>query len=74
MLREFHGTINASGLCSLGQSVPAESLNANAFPIWAILDDCAATQVIRELVSGNRIRALRLLEEFALSLGSEPNR
>lgn len=74
MLREFHGTINASGLCSLGQTVPTTQLCANALPIWAVLDDCAATRVIRELVAGNRVRALRLLEEFAYSLGSEPNK
>lgn len=78
MLRSFEGHIDASGLCSLrqndGDSGPLLSANLGrtpAVPFWAVIDTADATNIIRELLSGNRRRALVLLEEAAVTLGSK---
>ncbi|MCR9294079.1 MAG: hypothetical protein NXI32_15245 [bacterium] len=73
MLREFHGVINATGLCSFGQdgSWHSGACDGSRLSIWAIIEESKATEVIRELVGGHRQQALRLLEELATSLGTE---
>jgi hypothetical protein len=77
MLRAFQGIIDANGLRSLrqdeGRFLAIEpSRQASSIPFWAILDTSDATRVIRELLSGNRRQALKLLEEVSISLGSNP--
>lgn len=75
MLQAFEGIIDASGLCSLQQdgtkAVSRPLCGGNQVPIWEVLDTSAATQVLRELIAGNRRRALTLLETAAVSLGSK---
>jgi hypothetical protein len=77
MLQAFAGIIDANGLRSLrqdnGRIHPGRAdTEAASVPFWAILDTNDATRVLRELLSGNRRRALRLLEEASVSLGSDP--
>lgn len=77
MLQAFAGIIDASGLRSLqqdnGRIQPDSNESGTAsVPFWAILDTNDATRVLKELLSGNRRRALRLLEEASVSLGSNP--
>ena len=73
MLREFHGIIDATGLCSLGQSARSGRTHEACLPFWAVLDECSASDILHELLAGRRERALKLLEEFAVSLGTEPS-
>lgn len=75
MLQAFEGIIDATGLRSLRQDSNCRRVSScnesDAVPFWAVLESKVATQIIREILSGNRLRALRLLESSAVSLGSE---
>lgn len=75
MLQAFEGIIDASGLCSLRQDGSRSSFAAipqrSQIPFWAVIDSHSATQVLKELIAGNRRRALSLLEASAVSLGSK---
>ena len=77
MLRSFEGIIDASGLRSLRQDDGFLHLHAydegsgSKVPFWAVLDTEDATVILRELLSGNRRQALKLLEESAITLGSK---
>lgn len=75
MLQTFQGIIDAHGLCTLQQDEGALRLQVSetsqGVPFWAVLDHRAATRILRELLAGNRSRALRMLEERAVSLGSK---
>lgn len=75
MLYEFQGIIGRDGLRSFGQSAAtqdslAQISNATLVAFWAVVDSESATGILRELAYGSRRRALRLLEETAVSLGS----
>ena len=77
MLRSFEGIIDASGLRSLRQDDGFLHQHSNdegpsgKVPFWAVLDTQDATVIIRELLSGNRRQALKLLEASAITLGSK---
>ena len=77
MLRSFEGIIDASGLRSLRQDDGFLHQHSNdegsssKLPFWAVLDTQDATVILRELLSGNRRQALKLLEECAITLGSK---
>ena len=77
MLRSFEGIIDASGLRSLRQDDGFLHQHSNdegsssKLPFWAVLDTQDATVILRELLSGNRLQALKLLEESAITLGSK---
>lgn len=75
MLQSFEGIIDATGLCSLrqdGSRAPfAVDAKRNQVPFWAVVDTLSASQVLRELIAGNRRRALAILEASAVSLGSK---
>lgn len=76
MIQAFEGIIDGSGLCTLhqdGGSLRLHSADAKGerIPFWAVMDHRCAATIVREIFSGNRARALRLLEESALSLGSK---
>lgn len=75
MLQAFEGIIDVTGLRSLRQDSNRRCVlscnESDAVPFWAVLESKVATQIIREILSGNRLRALRLLESSAVSLGSE---
>ena len=77
MLRSFEGIIDASGLRSLRQDDGFLHQHSNdegsssKVPFWAVLDTQDATVILRELLSGNRLQALKLLEESAITLGSK---
>ena len=79
MLIEFKGAINSNGLCSFQQVCnDAERFDApeagqEQIQFWAVLEAEAATRVLRELIRGSRIRAMQLLDELAVSMGSQPN-
>lgn len=77
MLQAFAGIIDVNGLRSLrqdnGHTRPGSAdSEATSIPFWAILDTNDATRVLKELLLGDRRRALRLLEEASVSLGSDP--
>lgn len=78
MLQAFEGLIDANGLRSLRQGGGPARLDVDstseAVPFWAVLDTQAASQVLKELLAGNRRFALSLLEATAKSLGSIPPR
>jgi hypothetical protein len=75
MLQTFQGIIDARGLCTLQQDEGALRLQVSdasqGVPFWAVLDHRVASGILRELLAGNHSRALRLLEERAISLGSK---
>ena len=76
MLQAFEGIIDAGGLCSLRQDNGSDyrsnvSCSSERVQFWAVLDTQNATQILRELLAGNRRRALALLEETATTLGSK---
>ena len=76
MQQAFEGIIDASGLCSLRQDNRGDyrsnvSCSSMCVQFWAVLDTQCATQILRELLAGNRRRALALLEETATTLGSK---
>ena len=77
MLQSFEGIIDASGLRSLRQDDGFLHLHSHdegtggKVPFWAVLDTNDATTILRELLSGNRRQALKLLEESAITLGSK---
>ena len=77
MLRSFEGIIDASGLRSLRQDDgflhqhAYDEGSSSKVPFWAVLDTQDATVILRELLSGNRRQALKLLEESAITLGSK---
>ncbi len=76
MLTEFEGTINARGLCSFRESRESRSLSdlpakqSGLVAFWAVLELTSAIDILNELKTGGRSRALRLLEEVAVSLGT----
>lgn len=76
MLTDFEGFIDSHGLCTFQPSQSARSRSnrspepVRGIPIWAVLEAEAARQILRELQSGSRVRALRLLEELSFSLGT----
>lgn len=77
MLKSFEGIIDNCGLRSFQQAggslrLPPLDGGQDAVPFWANLDERFATAVLKELVAGNRRRALSLLEENAVSLGTIP--
>ena len=78
MLREFEGIINSTGLCHFQQTSDLKEHQDSMVPLeehvvfWAVLEVQAASCIMRELMSGSRDRALKLLEETAVSLGSQP--
>lgn len=80
MLKDFQGIIDSQGLRTFRQS--ASSITGEAavastgarVPFWAVIEEHAATSILREMMLGSRQRALRLLEEAAISIGSEPLR
>lgn len=78
MLTEFEGTIDAQGLrtfkrCSgnklrlVRRKSPSQSSNCVTF--WAVVESQSAVRISDELNFGSTARAMRLLEELALSLG-----
>lgn len=73
MLQAFEGMIDATGLCSFRQDGSRARIilsdNRNQIPFWAVVDIHSASDVLRELMAGNRRRALSMLEESAVSLG-----
>lgn len=75
MLQSFEGIIDATGLCSLrqdgGRAPFAVDANRDQVSFWAVVDTHSASQVLRELIAGNRRRALVMLEASAVSLGSK---
>jgi len=77
MLTEFEGTFNARGLCSFQESRDARSLpcqpaiQSGLVAFWAVLELTSAIDVLNELRTGGRRRALRLLEELAVSVGTQ---
>ena len=75
MLREFQGIIDWNGLTRFDQRsehlrVRGSELPPSAVPFWAVIEAQAATQILKELLLGHRQRALRLLEESAVSIGT----
>lgn len=77
MVLDFEGIIDARGLQALQQcsdSLRLPSRRGAAVRFWAALDHRLATQVLREMLAGDRGRALRLLEEFCVAIGSKPDR
>lgn len=79
MLSEFRGIIDSEGLRSFRQCCDADGAPARAdstelpyphVPFWAVVETATATCIIRELLTGSRKRALRMLEESALTIGS----
>ena len=80
MLKDFQGIIDSQGLRTFRQS--ASSITGEAdiastdarVPFWAVVEERAATGILREMMLGSRQRALRLLEEAAVSIGCEPLR
>jgi len=78
MLREFEGIINSTGLCHFQQTSDLKKRQdllvspEEHVVFWAVLEVQAASCIMRELISGSRDRALKLLEETAVSLGSQP--
>lgn len=81
MLCEFQGIIDQEGLARFEQRSDwtrladnnEESLSKRV-PFWAVLDTEIATEILRELMQGSRKRALRILEESAVSLGTRTGR
>ena len=77
MLTEYEGTIDSYGLCIFRQSQPSRSLHKKRaeptcrVPFWAVMETSCAVQILRQLQMGERVRALRLLEELAFDLGCE---
>ncbi len=77
MLKEYEGMIDSEGLCvlRLSQQTPSRNHWAEARPgyvsFWAILEVESATSIVRELKAGYRSKSLRLLEELAISLGTQ---
>ena len=76
MLQDFEGIIDASGLCTLHQDGGSLRLhvpesNREHIPFWAALAHRFAAAILREMVAGNRGRALRMLEECAHCIGSK---
>ncbi len=78
MLKEFEGIIDSQGLCVFRQpsvdATLAEQYRTNDRPhvaFWAVLEMQAAANILQELTLGSRDRALRLLEELSVSLGTQ---
>ncbi len=76
MLTDFEGMIDSQGLCTLRQcqsSSPFRYLPAEQSRVrfWAVIETESAIAILRELKSGSRARAYRLLEELAVSLGTQ---
>lgn len=78
MLIEYSGIIDSGGLRTFRRiSNPAMRSDApehrrfSSVGFWAVLDAETAEQILRVLQSGSRIRAMRLLEESAISIGSQ---
>jgi len=74
MLREFEGMVGPDGLCLFRPrtdyggrvSLRPEWLR---IPIWAVLDARTAQLILHEQLLGSPTRALRMLEENAISIG-----
>jgi hypothetical protein len=77
MLTEFEGIIDCNGLSVFRQNGRHDLLGyqptvqVNCVPFWAVVETDSALEILREMQSGNRVRALCLLEELAFSLGSQ---
>ena len=77
MLTEFEGTFNARGLCSFRENSEARSrrcqpaMRLGLVSFWAVLEPKCAIEILDELRAGGHTRALRLLEEFAVSFGTQ---
>ena len=73
MLQSFRATVDRGGIRTLRLERDDDCLrptNMATAEIWVVLND-QELPVIRETIrSGNRIRALRLLSDRAVSLGS----
>ncbi len=74
MLQSFVGTYDQSGLRSLRLEEANSALPwtspTGAAPFWAVLDSSDVPEICRAVCHGRRRRALRLLNERALTLGS----
>jgi len=75
MLTEYEGTIDSTGICLFQQSPTTgdrlPKRTANLVPFWAILEADLASEIEREWRAGGRFRALQMLEELAVSLGTQ---
>jgi hypothetical protein len=77
MLTDFEGMIDAQGLCTLRQCRQSRGRSrispekSGKIRFWAVIESECATAIIRELNSGSRTTAYRLLEELAVSLGTQ---
>lgn len=74
MLREFEGLAGPDGLhelrptdCHVHDSIRCAEMFCVRF--WAVLESSLAQQILHEQCLGSRLRALRLLEENAVSIG-----
>ncbi len=75
MLTEFEGIIDRVGLrtlreCDTNLAESGLDHQPDRIRIWAVLELESAQAVIKELRSGYRARAHRMLEELAVSFGT----
>ena len=73
MLQSFTGTFDAGGIRSfqLEQNhVPDPEVPRAAVRFWAVLDSCDAPLIQRAISAGDRTRALRLISDHSLSMGT----
>ena len=73
MLEEYECTLNASGLTKIDRvkhSTVHQALQPHELRVWAVLDCQSASQLQLELATGNRRRAMRLLNELAYACGT----
>ena len=75
MLREFQGIIDGNGLArfdhgSVHSFLSGPTAQQRRYPFWAIVDSQIASEILKELMFGSRQRALRMLEESAVCIGT----
>lgn len=78
MLTEFHGIADSNGLLDLRQFSSNRSLGeqrseSSRLHFWAVIEDTVVPSIVAELTGGSRKRAMELLEECAVSIGTTTN-
>lgn len=75
MLRSFVGTFDVGGLRSLELEPDHSdriSPSASLCQFWAVLESPVDIRIRAAFHSGDRARALKLISDYAVSLGSVP--
>lgn len=80
MLTEYEGIIDAQGLRTFNKCTGGDmrldrpgskSSILEYIRFWAVIESQSAAWISEELDTGSRVRAMRMLEELAVSLGSK---